>query len=996
MSSLREPAKLDQLQVHRVHLRQYAVQRASVADRSPENRVRAAALGGQRGEGAPHELPEVAANPNLVDLHTGVDVRPSRGELTSPDVGNRRDAPQHGSGCEKRRAANIQSAVAPSDTAIAPAFGGGIVSRRELFERLAGAARVTEVSAPAGSGKTFLLRSWIRAAGQADRTAWVAIPRGGLGPDGFWVAVLDALRGTVIGSPLVRELTGAPDLDGWSIVERLLEDLRSLDQRVWLVIDDLHELRSQDALRQLELLLIRAPEELRFALATRHDLRLGLHRLRLEGGLTEIRASDLRFTIEEARALFEGVGLALSDRAVELLEARTEGWAAGLRLAALSLSGNSDPERFAAEFSGSERTVAEYLLAEVLEREAEDVKRLLLRTSILDRVNGELAELLTGAPGGERILHALERANAFVSAIDTSRSWFRYHQMFADLLALELRRTATEEIPSLHRAAAEWFAKHGYHVEAVRHAQAAKDWDLAVRVLSDHWFGLVLSGHAATGHELVAEFPADAAVGNPELTALRAAAALNQGSFEQAERQLAAAQAGVASVPEARRGHLQVMLGLHRLEIARQRADLPAVAQEAERLLAPVEGADLEHPDISDKRHALTLISLGIAEVWTARLEDAERHLDEGIALARRIEQPYLEFTGLAHSAMVVTFRTFSLAAQRSAEAIQMAQRHGWSEEPVTGVAYSVLAGAMVAHTRFEEADRWFARAHATLRPEAHPSAALLFHFTRGNLELARGRNTEASVDYRAAERLGRRLTRTHTITTRIRGQLLHALVRLGETEAVEQAIAAMDAQTQQSGPVRTALAALRLAQNDPEAATIAVAPLLHDGTASANPTMLVLQACLLEARARDELGDAGARERVLERALDLAEPDSLLLPFLFHPVPDLLERHSRFHTTHGSLIMEILNLLAGTQRAPTRGEPERLAEPLSASELRVLRYLPTNLSNKEIASELYVSVNTVKAHIKHLYAKLDTHQRGDAVERARALGLLAPSARRP
>jgi LuxR family transcriptional regulator, maltose regulon positive regulatory protein len=884
--------------------------------------------------------------------------------------------------------------VARSDTAVASAAArGGIVSRPGLYKRLAGAARVTEVSAPAGSGKTFLLRSWIRAVGLADKTAWVSIPRGGLDPQGLWLTVLDALRGTVIGSPLVRELTGAPDLDGWSIVERLLEDLQSLEQPVWVVLDDLHELRAEDALRQLELLLLRAPEELRFVLATRHNLGLGLHRLRLEGGLTEIRANDLRFTVEEAHALFEGAGVKLSDRAVELLEGRTEGWAAGLRLAALSLAGNSDPERFAAEFSGSERTVAEYLLAEVLEREPEDVRRLLLRTSILDRVNGELAERLTGAPGGARLLHALEQANAFVSSIDTSRSWFRYHHMFADLLALELRRTAADEIPSLHRAAAAWFDEHGYHLEAIRHAQAAKDWELAARTLSDHWFRLVLSGHAATAHELVAEFPADAAVGSPELTALRAAVALSQGSFEQAERQLAAARAAEAAVPAARRGHFQVMLRIHRLELARQRADLPAVAQEAERLLAPVEGADLEHPDISDIRDALALISLGIAEVWTAGLEDAERHLDEGIAHARRIEQPYLELTGLAHLAIVLSFRTFSLAAERSAEAIQVAQRHGWSEEPITGVAYTVLASAMVAHARLEEADRWFARAQATLRPEAHPAAGLTLHHARGNLHFARGRNADALADYRAADRIGRQLAIPHT---RVRGQLLHALVRLGETKPAEQAIAAMDAQQQQSGPVRTALAALRLAQNDPEAATIALAPILDDA-AEANPsTFVVAQACLLESLARDALGDAGARERVLERALDLAEPDGLVLPFLFHPVRNLLERHSRVHTTHGSLIFEILNLLAGTRRAPALDQPERLAEPLSESELRVLRYLPTNLSNKQIASELYVSVNTVKAHVKHLYAKLDTHHRGEAVERARALGLLAPSPRRP
>ena len=257
------------------------------------------------------------------------------------------------------------------------------------------------------------------------------------------------------------------------------------------MIDDVHELGSTEALRQLELLVMRAPAELRFVLATRHDLRLGLHRLRLEGELTEIRAADLRFTLAEARALFDAAGVELPDPALALLHERTEGWAAGLRLAALSLAGHPDPERFAAEFSGSERTVAEYLLAEVLERQSEQVRRLLLRTSVLERVNGELADLLTGGAGGERILQDLEQAGAFVVSLDARRSWFRYHQLFADLLQLELRRSEPAEITALHGAAAGWFAGHGYPVEAVRHAQAAQDWGLAARLLSDHWLGLV-------------------------------------------------------------------------------------------------------------------------------------------------------------------------------------------------------------------------------------------------------------------------------------------------------------------------------------------------------------------------------------------------------------------------------------------------------------------------------------------------------------------------
>ena len=478
--------------------------------------------------------------------------------------------------------ARSEAAAAP----IASVAGGGIVFRPALMERLTGAARVTVLSAPAGSGKTVLLQSWVCAAGLAECTAWVPVQSEERDPQRFWISVADGLRGTTAGAELVRPLTAAPDLDGWAVVERLLEDLSRLPERIWLVIDDLHELESGETLAQLTQLALHVPAQLRLVLATRQDLWLGLHRLRLEGELTEIRAADLRFTSDEARALFDAAGVKLSDPAVALLVERTEGWAAGLRLAALSLARHPDPQRFAAEFCGSERMVAEYLLAEVLERQGEEVQRLLLRTSILERVNGELADLLTGARGGERVLQDLEQAGGFVVPLDIRRSWFRYHTLFADLLQLELRRSEPALLSALHGAAAGWFAGHGYPVEAIRHAQAARDWDLAVRLLCDNWLGLVLAGRGGTARELLARFPADLAA-DPELAALRAAEELYRGSLEEADRHLALAAQGSPSVPDERRGHLEVMLAVLRLRLARQGGHLPAVAREAERLLAP-------------------------------------------------------------------------------------------------------------------------------------------------------------------------------------------------------------------------------------------------------------------------------------------------------------------------------------------------------------------------------------------------------------------------
>jgi DNA-binding SARP family transcriptional activator len=406
---------------------------------------------------------------------------------------------------------------------------GGVVIRPELFQRLCGSARVSVVSAPPGSGKTVLLRSWMAQAGLGDNAAWVAVGRDDCDPQRFWLSVLSALRQTAAGSALVPVVTPAPDLDGWA-VERLLPNLAALRDPVWLVIDDVHEL-GPEVMRQLELLVRRGPAALRFVLASRQDVRLGLHRLRLEGGLAEIRAADLRFSASQAGELFAAAGVNISESTVALLHERTEGWAAGLRLAALSLAGHPNPERFAEEFSGSDRTVAEYLLAEVLDRQPEPVRRLLLRTSILDRVNGKLADLLTGDHDGERVLQDLEEANAFVMSVDGARTWFRYHQMFAGLLALELRRTEPGQVTGLHRIASRWFAAHGNPVEAIWHAQAAEDWDRAARLLADHWPGLHLDGQDAITHVLLGGFPAGVLAADAELGALIAADELAFGTL---------------------------------------------------------------------------------------------------------------------------------------------------------------------------------------------------------------------------------------------------------------------------------------------------------------------------------------------------------------------------------------------------------------------------------------------------------------------------------
>jgi LuxR family maltose regulon positive regulatory protein len=316
------------------------------------------------------------------------------------------------------------------------------------------------------------------------------------------------------------------------------------------------------------------------------------------------------------------------------------------------MAGHHDPERFAAEFGGSERTVAEYLLAEVLERQPADVRRLLLRTSILERVNGELADLLTGGPGGERVLQRLEEAGAFVVSLDAGRSWFRYHQLFADLLQLELRGSAPAELPALHEAAAGWYAEHGHFVEAVRHAQAAENWELAARLLSGHSVGLGLAGLGGTAHELLGRFPAGVIAADAELAAQVAGDQLTRGSLDEAERYLALSARALESVPVGRRGRAQVVAAVVRMRLARQRGDLTAVAEEAERLLAPAAAAESAWFGLSGDLRALALIDLGIAEQWSARFDQADRHQALGTGDRRR-DVPVGEHGQDAHAAPV-------------------------------------------------------------------------------------------------------------------------------------------------------------------------------------------------------------------------------------------------------------------------------------------------------------------------------------------------------
>jgi LuxR family maltose regulon positive regulatory protein len=864
-----------------------------------------------------------------------------------------------------------------------------LIDRGDLLAALdrAAARKVTIISAPAGSGKTSLLRTWADRPDQPYRLAMMQVQRDQQDAQQFWLALLSAIRHACATTSHAESPAPTPGFNGPAMVGRVLSELAGHRGRVMLVIDDLHALNSPDALAQLTRLLTSLPDGVHAVLATRRDLQLRLPQLRLEGELAEIRAADLRFTEHETRELLQASGITLSEAGAALLHQRTEGWAAGLRLAAISLADHTDPERFVAEFSGSNRTVAEYLLAEMLESQPDDVKDLLLRTSLLDRVNGELADLLTGRPGSERILLELEDANAFVVSLDPGRTWFRYHHLFADLLRLELRRTLPEEAPALHLRAAGWFTRQGQFVDAIRHTQAAGDWPGAARLLADHSFSLTLDGQTQTIQALVQAFPPGADY--PELALVRAGVDLVQGRLDEAGAHLAVAETYAKAAPPDRQRRLQVAIAALKLSLARRRGHLAGVIEQVEFLASPVTGQSDEDIALGSDLRAVALMNLGTVEAWSLGLPDAERHLREGAALARKIGRPYLEVSCLAQLGFASKIRPFATARRRCQEAIALAERYGWGTEPIVAPALVTLAGVMVWTGEFDGGERWLQRTEQALQADTGPDIGLYLHLTAGLLHACRGRHREALEEFTAAEHLRSQLEGSHALAAQVTGWLLATQARLGMTGEARALLAALDDERAGSGEIRNARAVICLGEGNPAAALAATADVL-DGTAPVVGYVTVVVTHLLAGLAQRQLGDQRAANQATERALALAEADRLVLPFAITGSRELLEALPRHETAHAALLTDILDVMHGSSLAAHGQQPSPPPEELSPSELKVLRYLPTNLSRPEIASELSVSVNTVNTHVRNIYAKLQARDRSSAVQRARELRLLS------
>jgi LuxR family transcriptional regulator, maltose regulon positive regulatory protein len=872
----------------------------------------------------------------------------------------------------------------------APGVPDWAVPRPRVTKLIAEGARwcpLTVVTGPPGAGKTMALALW--AAAEPGPVAWVSLDDYDNQPGVFWSYVVAALRRSGVAVAGTLPAAARERAVDHMFLLRLASVLAGQDPPVTLIVDDLHLLTEPAALGELEFVLRNVGPGLRLVVSSRMDPLLPLHRYRLAGELAEIRAGDLAFSTGEAGLLLAQHGGTLSADSLECLTRRTEGWAAGLRLAAISMDTHPDPDRFVTELITEDSALTGYLVEEVLDAAAPEVREVLLATSILEQVSAETAAELTGNEQAGRTLLAVARASAFVQP--AGGGWYRYHALFAEVLRLKLRHEDPDRLAALHRRAARWHERNGQLTDAVRHAAQAGDWPLAASMVID---ALAISEiiEPRGSRSLAGEFvgmPHEGAWTRVEPYLVCAAAALSAGRCESSAATLDAAEGMLGSLPADQEAAGRLAAAMIRLAAARRTGDLAsaaAAAARAEAMAGTVPTDKLaRHPEI----RARVLSGRGAVELWSGRLDEAARILDSGAAAAAAPGGEHERAACLGHLALVEVLRGHLRQAAKLAAQATVALRAGEQQPPahhLDPAALVALAWVHLERNEPREAGSRLTQAHAALRasPDKLVSAvaclaAALGDLAEGHPTVAAEMAAKARCGWSVPPWLEQRLT---SVESRARAAAGDIRAALAVAERASHGCSPEAAVT---------LAHAWAAAGDRNKARHALAPALTAGGRA--PERVRLQAWLVDAQLSYDSGDHTRGRRSLESALRLGEREQLRLPFAMERtwLRPVLQRDPALARAHRQLLGPGLaspGLAPASQATPAPVTPV-IVEQLSEREREVLRYASGMLTTAEIASEMYISINTVKSHLKSIYRKLAAAHRGEAVRRARKLGLI-------
>ena len=867
----------------------------------------------------------------------------------------------------------------------------GLVLRPRLMDRLSegAAGRATLVSAGPGWGKTMLVAAWAASRPPSDPVAWLSLDSFDNDPVLFWSYLSAAVHGvagvpdSAIGALMIRPPVGK------DLVRRIILALAELPRPMTLVLDDFGEIHNPEILEGVGA-LVRHPSPVRLLVISRTDPHLHLHRLRVDGELTEVRAADLAFTESESHSLLARSGVEMPAALTRRLRDRTEGWAAGLRLAALFAVGHGDASRIES-FADADTGVADYFAEEVLAALSEERRRFMLRTSAADRLCADLADVLSEGSGGQRELEALEQENAFVVALGSGHEWFRYHALLAEVLRHRLHRDDPDLAAELHRRAAQWFAARGEAFEAMRHAVRARDWQLAAELMVTLGVIRALSAERQAFAALIAEIPPTVIDSSAELRATAAVGCFIARDYAGFANHVTHTRALVSQRDGPSDQPVEVFLGVADMVISRISGDVPGLIAATTRMLLRLSEPQMAGQPAVAQYEAPALSNLGVGLVWSARLDEAEEPLRASLSVAAGAGAALIGVNSLGYLAMIELERGYLRAAYEIAdEGRLVAQRRGWTEQAQATAIYLVLAETELEWNNPRRAqdllDAGLAAQHNDPERLSYPalqSFQATLWLASGQVERARQVITALNRDVRLPgipPLLRRRLALVNAELDLAGGNARIALDRL-------ETVLGTDEGAFDLGLYR---ARARLALGDVAQALVDLADIRDR---SDNP-VVIAQAWILTAIAADHNRDDHRAMAALDCALVAAESENIRRPFVAlgdRRLEAMLKQRLRSSPSGEDAIRDFAALILQEMDPTNQGTvvTTPLAEPLTDREHAVLSHMAAFETNDEIAVELFISINTVKAHARAVYRKLEVSNRRDAVSRGRELGLI-------
>jgi len=879
-----------------------------------------------------------------------------------------------------------------------------LVPRPQLFQKLEACLEhpLTLLAAPAGFGKTVLLSAWARQ--QQRSVAWVSLDSSDTDPVQFWTyvfAALDALHPGIGATPLsLLQSSQPPPIE--TVLAALINALGVLQQHIALILDDYHIIEELSIHRAMTFLLEHLPPQFHLVLASRVDPPLPLSRLRARHQLVELRADDLRFTFAEAAAfLNEIMGFQLAEHDIAALETRTEGWIAGLQLAALSMQGRKDIAGFISAFAGSHRYIVDYLTEEVLHQQSEQVRTFLLQTSLLERMTGSLCDVVTGQSGSQTMLEQLEQANLFLLPLDDERSWYRYHHLFAEALRFRLTQAHPDLLPILHQRASAWFEHHGFIPEAVNHALAAHDFERAANLIEPILYQLFSQGTHATVRHWLQALPEEVLFARPSLCIQYAWAFMYVGEIAACKRPLEVAErAWQAEGNLSRLGEVYIFqssIALIQGDAIRARD----CAQQAIPLLS--------ENDLINRCNYATYT--GASHLLLGNIREASHVLNEALIQCQPVH-------------LYSTLYTMNFVAEMQLVQGKLHQAAATSQEVISTLAgrasihssraYSRLGCLSREWNELDQSATYMQQALALGEQAGQDIYMSPVYLASAQVRWARGEMREALALLDKAEQVAQRLG-NHRATKQARAfqaqlELAQGNLALAERWSEEVGIDASDEPVYEHEIDSLMLARLRIAQHRAREAVRLLDRLLA-ADEEAGRTGNTISVMALQAHAYWQLDNVEQAVSVLSRLLVLAEPEGYVRVFVDEgpPMQALLttwlsspaQQQGAMETRpSAAYVWKLLAAFPSTEIHPVRSNEDArrretgpsqspLIEPLTTREQDVLVLLAAGLSNAEIAARLIVTVGTVKTHIKGIYSKLGVHSRTQAIVRAREIGLL-------